>query len=144
MDQGLGNHNSVFCFSSISRLSETVEDLSFQVEQLTVILKRSSLYREMSVTSIPDTINSSQSTSPDETGQLSYSYGHKSRLKPSNMVSSTHHDAWSIPCVFKCIGTLRYVSGSACPLPHCCRKPLMLILELLEMPAAYWKEWGID
>ena len=120
MDQGLDNHNSVFCFSSISRLSETVEDLSFQVEQLTVILKRSSLYREMSVTSIPDTINSSQSTSPDETGQLSYSYGHKSRLKPSNMVSSTHHDAWSIPCVFKCIGTLRYVSGSVCPLPHCC------------------------
>ncbi|CAH3151091.1 unnamed protein product [Porites evermanni] len=100
------------CNSSISRLSETVEDLSFQVEQLTVILKRSSLYREMSVTSIPDTINSSQSTSPDETGQLSYSYGHKSRLKPSNMVSSTHHDAWSIPCVFKCIGTLRGHRGS--------------------------------
>ena len=128
-----GYHYSVFCFSSVSRLSETVEDLSFQVEQLTVILKRSSLYREMSVTSIPDTINSSQSTSPDETGQLSYSYGHKSlaRLKPSNMVSSTHHDAWSIPCVFKCIGTLRYVSGSVTgsPLPHCCGKPLMLRLQ---------------
>lgn len=100
------------CNSTISRLSETVEDLSFQVEQLSVILKRSSLYREMSVTSIPDAINSSQSTSPDETA-LSYSYGHKSlvRLKPSNMVS-THHDAWSIPCVFKCIGTLRGHRGT--------------------------------
>lgn len=100
------------CNSEISRLSETVEDLSFQVEQLTVILKRSSLYREMSVTSIPDTLNSSQSTSPDDTG-VSYSYGPKSlgRLKPAAMVS-THHDAWSIPCVFKCIGTLRGHRGS--------------------------------
>lgn len=100
------------CNSEISRLSETVEDLSFQVEQLTVILKRSSLYREMSVTSIPDTLNSSQSTSPDDTG-VTYSYGPKSlaRLKPAAMVS-THHDAWSIPCVFKCIGTLRGHRGS--------------------------------
>lgn len=94
-------------YSTISRLSETVEDLVFQVEQLTVILKRSSLYREMSVTSIPETINSSQSTSPDDT--LSYSHAHRSlvRLKNSPVVSS-QQDIWSIPCVFKCIGTLRY------------------------------------
>ena len=97
----------LFFYSTISRLSETVEDLVFQVEQLTVILKRSSLYREMSVTSIPETINSSQSTSPDDT--MSYSHAHKSlaRLKNSPVVSS-QQDIWSIPCVFKCIGTLRY------------------------------------
>lgn len=97
----------LFSNSTISRLSETVEDLVFQVEQLTVILKRSSLYREMSVTSIPETINSSQSTSPDDT--MSHSHAHKSlvRLKNSPVVSS-QQDIWSIPCVFKCIGTLRY------------------------------------
>lgn len=99
-------HFFYYC-STVSRLVETVEDLSFQVEQLTVILKRSSLYREMSVTSIPEILNSSQSPSPDESG-VGYSYGPKSlvRLKPAAVVS-THQDAWSIPCVFKCIGTLR-------------------------------------
>ena len=99
------NGNPFFNFT-ISRLSETVEDLVFQVEQLTVILKRSSLYREVSVTSIPETINSSQSTSPDDT--MSYSHAHKSlvRLKTSPVVSA-QQDVWSIPCVFKCIGTLR-------------------------------------
>ena len=96
----------LFFNSAISRLSETVEDLVFQVEQLTVILKRSSLYREMSVTSIPEAINSSQSTSPDDT--MSFSHVPKSlvRLKTSPVVSS-QQDVWSIPCVFKCIGTLR-------------------------------------
>ncbi|XP_015748857.1 PREDICTED: E3 ubiquitin-protein ligase TRAF7-like [Acropora digitifera] len=100
------------CNSTVSRLVETVEDLSFQVEQLTVLLKRSSLYREMSVTSIPEILNSSQSPSPDESG-VSYSYGPKSlvRLKPAAVVS-THQDAWSIPCVFKCIGTLRGHRGA--------------------------------
>jgi len=99
------------CNSAISRLSETVEDLVFQVEQLTVILKRSSLYREMSVTSIPEAINSSQSTSPDDT--MSFSHVPKSlvRLKTSPVVSS-QQDVWSIPCVFKCIGTLRGHRGT--------------------------------
>ncbi|CAH3032173.1 unnamed protein product [Pocillopora meandrina] len=97
------------CNSAVSRLSETVEDLAFQVEQLSVILKRSSLYRETSITSIPETINSSQSTSPDDT--TSYSHAHKSlvRLKTS---PAAHQDVWGIPCVFKCIGTLRGHRGT--------------------------------
>lgn len=89
--------------SAISRLTDTVEELSYQVEILGSLLKRSSMYREQSVTSIPDTVNS---TSPDGESVL-----HSPRRVNTGRLRSTvvpvQQETWAMPCIFKCIGTLR-------------------------------------
>lgn len=70
------------------------------------MLKRSSFYRDLSVTSIPDTVNS---TSPDsESLPHSPRRVHQGRLRSS--VVPVQQETWMMPCIFKCIGTLRYAT----------------------------------
>ncbi|XP_048577065.1 E3 ubiquitin-protein ligase TRAF7 isoform X2 [Nematostella vectensis] len=92
------------CNSAISRLTDTVEELSYQVDMLGSMLKRSSFYCEPSVTSIPDTVNS---TSADELAHSPHRVN--PRVRP---VMPIQQEAWIIPCIFKCIGTLRGHRGA--------------------------------
>lgn len=80
-----------------------MEELSYQVEILGSMLKRSSFYRELSVTSIPDTVNS---TSPDESLPHSPRRANPGRIRST--VVPVQQETWLMPCIFKCIGTLRY------------------------------------
>jgi hypothetical protein len=88
--------------SAISRLTDTVEELSYNVEILGSMMKRSSFYRDLSVSSIPDTVSS---TSPDENVPHSPRRINQ-RIRPP--VVPVQQETWLMPCIFKCIGTLRY------------------------------------